>query len=177
MSDGRTHDRLTRRWAFLTGFSLAWSTTVPVAITYAGSLFISGYFLSPDLDTRSIPFKRWGVLRYLWEPYRVLIPHRSPLSHGPFIGTLIRLIYLGAWICIFSIPTLWLTHFFWTLPFDGRTAYDVLKFVIVDNWMYWVIAFAGLEAGAAVHYLADIRSSFIKRLKRQLNPFRALGFK
>ena len=45
----------------------------------------------------SKPLKRWGILQGLWWPYRKLIPHRSLFSHGPLIGTALRLAYLMGW--------------------------------------------------------------------------------
>jgi uncharacterized metal-binding protein len=42
-------------------------------------------FLSPDLDTDSTPYKRWGIFRFLWWPYKVLFKHRG-LSHHPIFG-------------------------------------------------------------------------------------------
>lgn len=71
----------------------------------AGCMF--GLVLTPDLDvdqwTRSHTLVRrsagWlvGSLWYLfWWPYARLIPHRSPLSHTPVVGTLLRLMYILA---------------------------------------------------------------------------------
>jgi uncharacterized metal-binding protein len=52
------------------------------------------YFLSPDLDTRSRIYYRWGILRFLWYPYQRCVKHRSWISHsGPISGT-IRFFYL-----------------------------------------------------------------------------------
>ena len=45
------------------------------------------HFLSPDLDIDSTPYKRWGVFRFLWWPYKVLFKHRG-LSHHPIFGPL-----------------------------------------------------------------------------------------
>jgi uncharacterized metal-binding protein len=42
-------------------------------------------FLSPDLDINSTPYKRWGIFRFLWWPYKVLFKHRG-LSHHPIFG-------------------------------------------------------------------------------------------
>ena len=45
------------------------------------------FFLSPDLDIQSAPYKRWGPFKFLWWPYKVLFKHRG-LSHHPVFGPL-----------------------------------------------------------------------------------------
>ena len=60
------------------------------------AFLVGGLWLSPDLDTRSNPTRRWGPLRLLWWPYRRLLRHRSLLSHSPLLGTAGRLLYLLA---------------------------------------------------------------------------------
>ncbi|WP_370455492.1 DUF2227 family putative metal-binding protein [Synechococcus sp. RSCCF101] len=56
-----------------------------------------GLWLSPDLDTRSRALRRWGPLGWIWWPYRRLLPHRSPISHAPLLGTAGRLLLLIVW--------------------------------------------------------------------------------
>jgi uncharacterized metal-binding protein len=57
------------------------------------SYVVATYLLTPDLDTNSAPYHRWRIFRFLWFPYKQLIPHRSLLSHsGPISGT-IRFLY------------------------------------------------------------------------------------
>lgn len=87
----------------------------PAAYVALGCLF--NLVMGPDLDQGSITYnekmvgyipvlgplaqKVWIVI---WAPYAVLIPHRSPLSHFPILGTIIRLSYLlFAICCIISI--------------------------------------------------------------------------
>lgn len=173
MPDGRTHDRLTRRWILLAGTGTM-LFSLPLGTTCAAGIFISGYFMGPDLDTRSLPFKRWGALRFIWEPYRVMIPHRSFLSHGPVVGTLIRLIYLSMWIGLMSIPIGFIADRWLGLPFDGRSVLSTLNWIFIEHAIYWWTALVGMEIGAATHYIADVCSTFFKRLRRKFNPFRFL---
>lgn len=70
---------------------------------------LAGLVLSPDLDVdhgfiglRQIQ-KIWIIgrplsifWRAIWYPYAKLVSHRSWISHSPVVGTLIRLVYLGA---------------------------------------------------------------------------------
>jgi uncharacterized metal-binding protein len=97
MASGRNHDHATALW------SLPWGLVVALVLGWQGGLIaaasflIGGLWLSPDLDTRSLALHRWGALQWLWWPYRTLLPHRSFWSHGPVIGTLLRLLLLLGW--------------------------------------------------------------------------------
>lgn len=71
------------------------------------AFLVGGLWLSPDLDTRSNPLRRWGPLQLLWWPYRTLLRHRSLLSHSPLLGTAGRLLYLTALVlglCLLTSP-------------------------------------------------------------------------
>jgi uncharacterized metal-binding protein len=94
MASGQQHDRAT--WILALPFGLLWGPWLGLAgVSAAGLAFlIGGLWLSPDLDTRSNPSRRWGPLRLLWWPYRQLLRHRSLLSHSPFLGSAGRLLYL-----------------------------------------------------------------------------------
>ena len=52
------------------------------------------FFLSPDMDINSTSYKRWGFLRILWWPYKVLFKHRG-YSHHLILGPLSRLANLA----------------------------------------------------------------------------------
>lgn len=97
MPNHKTHERV--------GLLFTPVVVVPVSIwfnlTFIQSLYIlvaylfSNYFMTPDLDTDSQPYYRWSFLRFIWYPYKKLIPHRSVFSHsGPISGTL-RFLYIG----------------------------------------------------------------------------------
>lgn len=97
MPGGRTHDVVTvvvAPVAFVIG--AAWRGW-PGGLMFAGAHLFSGLMLSPDLDvgTGSYPYRRWGPFRVVWQPYMRAIGHRSRLSHGPVVGTFLRLAYLG----------------------------------------------------------------------------------
>lgn len=103
MPSGKTHDKITQFGTPVTAIALGVATADPwvAAVTAVGFSF-GGFMLSPDLDIYSLPYKRWGPLRFIWLPYRKLCGrHRSPLSHAPVIGTLGRLFWLTA---LFVIP-------------------------------------------------------------------------
>jgi uncharacterized metal-binding protein len=78
-------------------FALLWWPQLGLAgvAVAAAAFLVGGLWLSPDLDTRSNATRRWGVLGWLWWPYRRWLPHRSPLSHSPLVGSAGRLLYLA----------------------------------------------------------------------------------
>ncbi len=96
MASGRRHDRAT--WLLALPFGLLWWPWLGPAGagSAAGAFLVGGLWLSPDLDIRSNPSRRWGPLAVLWWPYRRLLSHRSLLSHSPLLGSGGRLLYLAA---------------------------------------------------------------------------------
>lgn len=83
------------------------------ALGAAGCLL--GMFLTPDLDQEGYnkventlrksrnPFVSMLGNLYIifWYPYAIVIPHRSPLSHMPIVGTSLRLLYMLIGMTIF----------------------------------------------------------------------------
>jgi uncharacterized metal-binding protein len=73
-----------------------------IGLALAGGVLLGGLLFSPDLDlSHSNPSKRWGVLRLLWEPYRLLHPHRGS-SHTYLYGPLSRLVYFALLVLFFA---------------------------------------------------------------------------
>jgi uncharacterized metal-binding protein len=104
----------------------------------AAAHFLGGYWLSPDLDIKSRPFLRWSILRFIWIPYQRLIPHRSPLSHTPVLGSVFRLAYLAAWL-----SPLWLLF-----PDLQRMQWEI-------DWGKAAAFLVGVELSALNHLLLD----------------------
>ncbi|MCT0217724.1 metal-binding protein [Synechococcus sp. CS-1329] len=102
MADGRSHDRAT--WLLSLPFALLWWPWLGLAgvASAAAGFLLGGLWLSPDLDTRSNPSRRWGPFAWLWWPYRRGLSHRSLLSHSPLLGTALRLTYLGVMVLALS---------------------------------------------------------------------------
>ncbi len=61
--------------------------------------YIGTAYITPDLDTDSSAYKRWGLLRVLWYPYKVLFKHRQS-SHSILLGAVVRIIYITIIILI-----------------------------------------------------------------------------
>ena len=96
MASGRSHDSATLALALPLGLLVGLWQGPMLGVTAAAAFLLGGLWLSPDLDTCSRPSRRWGPLALLWWPYRRVVRHRGWLSHTPLLGTLTRLLYLGA---------------------------------------------------------------------------------
>jgi uncharacterized metal-binding protein len=138
MASGKNHDRAILFASPVVLVVGCYQFGLELGIIAGASHFLGGYWLSPDLDIKSRPFLRWGVLKIIWLPYQRLIPHRSPLSHAPVLGSLIRLVYLAA--CL--LP-LWLLF-----PDLQRVQWAV-------DWMKVAAFLVGVELSALNHLLLD----------------------
>jgi uncharacterized metal-binding protein len=74
-----------------------------MTLLVAGGFMFGGLMFGPDLDIYSRQFQRWGFLRWIWLPYQKSLRHRSFLSHGPIIGTTLRVVYLTTFLALVAI--------------------------------------------------------------------------
>jgi uncharacterized metal-binding protein len=169
MPSGRTHDQITF-WGLplvvIIGFWLGrrWE----LALILGGAYLFSGLMFGPDLDIHSVQFKRWGLLRWLWIPYQKNLRHRSMLSHGFLIGTVIRLVYLGGIVFLVAALGVAIAQLFLDFSWNWRTFFLTFQ----DHWQqhYWaesVALFAGLEIGAMSHSVSDWVGSALKRSRKR----------
>lgn len=197
MPNIRTHDRITAICTVpvaIASSAIAHTLNRPIipALVVPGFLF-AGYLFGPDLDLRSRPYYRWGYLRWIWRPYQKLIPHRSILSHGPVVGTTLRLLYLGMWVALLVFLSL-LAKSLWAvlqdvaLLLNAKDWANLAKLVVIrshnplESCAATCLEFAkqmlfcpvelaalwcGLELGAASHYLADWLGSALKPKRRK----------
>ncbi len=137
MASGKNHDRAILFASPLVLVVGCWQFG-ELGIIAGASHFLGGYWLSPDLDIKSRPFLRWGILRFIWLPYQRLIPHRSPLSHAPVLGSVIRLFYLAAWGSLLWLVFPGLRQMQWAIGWEEAIAFLV-----------------GVELSALNHLLLD----------------------
>lgn len=126
------------------------------AFTLTGCL--TGIFLTPDLDQPWVISKsEQAIIRYtlglgyiwlaIWHLYATMIPHRSPLSHWPILGTAGRL----AWLYVVYLGV----DFMWGVPSDGLLA-RTLAWGRVQPSFYWYVALFGLAMSDTLHFLMDL---------------------
>ena len=163
MSTGRTHDQITLgSLPLVAGLSLGLTHNPGITLSLSGAFLFSGLMFGPDLDIYSIQFQRWGPLKILWLPYQKAIPHRSWLSHGPVIGTALRLLYGGVWLAMGWGISGAIAHSFWGISWSWHSTIQGLQ----QTWHQYpqeILAFiGGLELGAMSHSLSDWLSSWFK---------------
>jgi len=136
MPSGKTHNIITATTTPIIGMVL-YSITHDIKMTLiiVFSFLFSSLMFNGDLDIKSSVYNRWSFLKWIWYPYREIIPHRSIWSHGILIGTVIRLLYLA--------PIFILIWNCFNLNFN------------ILNWNYIIFILIGLELGNSVHTISD----------------------
>ena len=155
MASGINHLRGTLLITVPAGLLAAGLGAGPAGAVACSAGCLAGIILSPDLDVPSRTHSEYLVYRALgrffgavwfafWWLYARLIPHRSPLSHFPLIGTFSRFLYvylLGGvlWYGATSIAgsPAWIPLFEWLR-------------IPVFSW-----AIVVLDASDTLHYLMD----------------------
>jgi len=149
MASGKVHDKSTRLLAIPFALILSLVLDVESGLISGAAFLFGGLWLSPDLDTKSIALRRWGVFKGLWWPYQKVISHRSILSHSPFIGTALRVGYL--FICASFILALMKSLGF----ADALEVMHVISTLIKNNPKHTFAVLLGLEASAWLHLIKD----------------------
>ncbi|MER3435291.1 MAG: metal-binding protein [Leptolyngbya sp. ERB_1_1] len=179
MPSGRTHDSITL-WSLpivaVATFGLTQSSNLTLLVS--GGFLFAGLMFGPDLDIYSQQYKRWGILRWIWLPYRRSLRHRSIFSHGAIIGTIGRILYLGIWITLFAIVTIvigaiaqqllgmtsqWQSTAQTTIATTFRQVIDLIQRSSIECFALAI----GLELGAMSHSLSDWIGSTIKRWNKR----------
>jgi uncharacterized metal-binding protein len=172
MPNADAHDAITYSLIPFTYLAaeMYWGGDHTVSVIATGAMIFSGLMFGPDLDLNSRPYRRWGPLRFIWKPYQSLLPHRSLLSHGPVLGTLIRIIYFLLMFCLVGATVLYLIRVY----FRGQETtwgaeYAMIKADLFDIWdqtekHYFWGAFCGMWLGALAHTTADMFWSTYKKI-------------
>ncbi len=168
MPSGRTHDRITL-WAlpFIAGVTFFETHSGNLTLLVAGGFMFGGLMFGPDLDIYSRHYQRWGFLRFIWLPYQKSLRHRSFLSHGPIVGTMLRVLYLGTLVCIVAIFVLVIGQKLWNV----NLSWQLLGETVVRSLTHYsnevLTLLLGLELGAMSHSLSDWSGSSYKRFRKQ----------
>lgn len=171
MPSGKTHDYITLLLAAPT-FIVAAEVTAnsALALCVTGATLFGGWMFGPDLDTQSYQYKRWGVFRFLWFPYRVVIKHRSTWSHGLIISTPLRILYFGGVLALIISAAVYLRA---TITIGGAppsTEEITQAWMRINEYLTTHIGtgavwatLVGLWWGAALHTLTDVLSSAVRK--------------
>jgi uncharacterized metal-binding protein len=168
MPSGRTHDRVTL-WSLPVVAALTFGQTRSGLLTLiiSGGFLLGGLMFGPDLDIYSRQYQRWGWFRWIWRPYQDSLRHRAFLSHGPLIGTALRMVYFGIWIAVFAILALTIAQFFGDMASLRQWLMLQIARSFTQYYREWSALYIGLELGAMSHSLMDWGGSAYKRLKKQ----------
>ena len=184
MPSGITHDRITLwtlPWITLGTYIL--TRHGEVTLLLSGGFLFSGLMFGPDLDIYSVQYKRWGILRVIWRPYRKLCRHRSIFSHGPIIGTLFRVFYLLIVIALWGMLLVAIAQLLFGFDWNWQQFTRQQLFLLRTKYFSETLAlFIGLEFGAMSHYLSDLITSSYQRLQKnsrikRKNPQNLVNFK
>jgi uncharacterized metal-binding protein len=101
--------------------------------------------------------------------------HRSIFSHGPIVGTTLRVLYLSIWIVLFGMLGLILVQLFrdftWSWEKFVRdvapTLFQGTVHSLISYRTEWIALFVGLELGAMSHALSDWINSAYKRSQKK----------
>ncbi len=138
-----------------------------LTLLVSGSFLFGGLMFGPDLDIYSCQYQRWGWFKPIWLPYQKSLRHRSFLSHGPLIGTALRILYLAMWIAVLGIVGLAIAEKVGNL---GGNWQDVVLSCGRSIWEHHIeilAVYIGLELGAMSHYLSDWSGSAYKKFKKK----------
>ncbi|MEN9206125.1 MAG: metal-binding protein [Thermostichales cyanobacterium DRC_bins_46] len=148
---GKVHDRITLCTLPLVTLLAGLVGGAAMALAVGGGYLFAGLMFAGDLDTYSRQYRRWLWLRWIWIPYQKLCRHRSFWSHGPIVGTLGRLLYLGIWLL--GIPGLvWGVGYWW--GWWGPGGGGGWDWLVAQRW-HGVGIGLGLELGSLSHSLSD----------------------
>jgi uncharacterized metal-binding protein len=147
----------------IAGATLYLTKRADLAFWVSGGFLVSGLIFGPDLDLYSYHYKRWGIFRYLWRPYQKTLKHRSIWSHGPIVGTIGRIVYLGLWLGLVGLLWLGISQLIWGQAYTGQQLLGIFKHSVDRDRAVYIAVFCGLELGAMSHYMSDWTVSTFKR--------------
>ena len=176
MPSGITHDRITL-WTlpWIAGIGYGITQNGELTLILSGGFLFSGLMFGPDLDIHSIQYKRWGAFKRIWLPYRNFFHHRSLFSHGPILGTLIRVLYLLSLVTFIAIITVGIAQLLWGFPWNWQNfALKQLSLLTNRHWPETLALFIGLELGAMSHSVSDLIGSNQKRRLRKKQQSKAI---
>lgn len=166
MPSGRTHDRITL-WSLpaVAGLAFALTRSSTHTLLVAGGFLFGGLMFGPDLDIYSQQYLRWGWLRWIWLPYQKSMRHRSVFSHGPLVGSALRVVYLACFLAALGFLGVGIGQVIWGFPWNWQQVALLAARSLASYQTECLALYIGLEAGAMSHSLSDVLGSAFKRLQ------------
>lgn len=158
MPSGKTHDLLaitsTIGAAYYFQISNITNDLSSIFIFAIASLF-GGFMFGPDLDIKSVQYKRWGPFKFIWLPYQAF-GHRSKKtqSHDALFGPIVRIGYFYMAIVVVSIFIAGLYSVF-DMKLSLGFLFTIWDLILEIPLKYQIAFLAGLWYGNIIHYLAD----------------------
>jgi len=168
MPSGRTHDQITL-WSLplVAGLTFGHTQSSNLTLLVSGSFLFGGLMFGPDLDIYSCQYQRWGWFKPIWLPYQKSLRHRSVWSHGPLIGTALRILYLAIWIAVVGALGLTIAEKIGNLAGNWQDVVFSYGRSISEHYIEFLAVYIGLELGAMSHYLSDWGGSAYKQFKKK----------
>jgi uncharacterized metal-binding protein len=168
MPKGKTHDQiayLSLIPTFFAGYYI-FKDAGPAAILTLATL-IGALFLSPDLDTKSKSYYRWGILKFIWIPYRHLIKHRSRWSHSLLAGPVLKTIYISTllFLSFFIVINIFVLG---DLTLFIHNIHQATRNIHTIPLQYIASAIAGIIWANTQHVITDLSVSQYKKAVRKL---------
>jgi len=168
MPSGKVHDKIaiiSTIPVFITGYSL-FNISMDKCIILTLCTLFSQLMFGPDLDAKSTQYKRWGLFRWIWLPYRKIFRHRSRFSHGLILGPILRCIYLLCFAFITIIGINFLLYKYFNITVALKMLYIIKKIVLKLHCFnpFILLVISGFFIGAAIHTLTDKIMSFFNNL-------------
>ena len=158
MANGRAHKKINLLFlAIGIGAVLISSQHYVHGISVIIGYLFGTYWMNPDLDIKSNPYKRWGFLRFLWIPYQKL-KHRSIWTHGYVIGDVIRYLYLTVWIMLGAGVMSILTG----VPYAANL--DNLEGIVIQHKLSILSFIIGNMLSSTAHILTDHTSTTFRKI-------------
>ncbi|MEL6929183.1 MAG: metal-binding protein [Cyanobacteria bacterium J06600_6] len=171
MPSGVVHDRITI-WLlpWVVGITYCLTRSAELTLIVSGGYLFSGMMFGPDLDIHSLQYKRWGIIRRIWLPYRQFFRHRSMFSHGLIVGTCLRLVYLFLIMGAIGILGVAIAQLLFGFAWNWQDFVSEKLHLLTNKYSReTTAAFIGLEIGAMSHSISDWFNSHRKRrLKKKL---------
>lgn len=174
MPKGKTHDKISFLLVlptFLATYFYTQDLNLSVLVTIF--MLFGGLMFGPDLDINSKQYQRWGPLRFLWLPYQKIFSHRSPFTHGIFLGTLVRIGYFFLVITLVTIiiSYAWLIFHSKTPDLEGLIIQNTNQILILAKVIpkyYLMGMLIGVWLGATSHTIADLLTTAFKQIVKSL---------